>query len=103
MSREKPSREKLTGDARKTALARVPAWREASGRDAIARKFVFKDFNEAFGFMARAALVAEKMNHHPEWSNVWRTVEVTLSTHDAGGLTELDIRLAEAMDRIASA
>ena len=101
MSREKPSRDKLTGDARKAALARVPRWQEASGRDAIARKFVFQDFNEAFGFMARAALVAEKMNHHPEWSNVWRTVEVTLSTHDAGGLTELDIRLAEAMDRIA--
>jgi len=101
MSREKPSRGKLAGEARKAALARVPAWQEVSGRDAIARKFTFKDFNEAFGFMARAALVAEKMNHHPEWANVWRTVEVTLSTHDAGGLTELDIRLAEAMDRIA--
>jgi 4a-hydroxytetrahydrobiopterin dehydratase len=101
MSREKPSREKLAGDARKAALARVPAWHETSGRDAIARKFTFKDFSEAFGFMARAALMAEKMNHHPEWSNVWRTVEVTLSTHDAGGLTELDIRLAEAMDKIA--
>jgi 4a-hydroxytetrahydrobiopterin dehydratase len=101
MSREKPSREKLAGDARKAALARVPGWQEAAGRDAIARKFAFKDFNEAFGFMARVALVAEQMNHHPEWSNVWRTVDVTLSTHDAGGLTELDIRLAEAMDRIA--
>jgi 4a-hydroxytetrahydrobiopterin dehydratase len=101
MSRDKPSREKLAGDARKAALARVPAWTEASGRDAIARKFTFKDFSEAFGFMARAALVAEQMNHHPEWSNVWRAVDVTLSTHDAGGLTELDVRLAEAMDKIA--
>lgn len=101
MSREKPSREKLTGIKRAQALVRVPAWTEIAGRDAIARKFSFKDFNEAFGFMARAALVAEQMNHHPEWSNVWRTVEVTLSTHDAGGLTELDIRLAEAMDKIA--
>ena len=79
----------------------MPAWKEVAGRDAIARKFTFKDFNEAFGFMTRVALVAEQMNHHPEWSNVWRTVEVTLSTHDAGGLTELDIRLAEAMDKIA--
>ncbi len=99
---EKPSRQKLVGDARRQALARVPGWREVEDRDAIARKFLFKDFNEAFGFMTRAALVAEKMNHHPEWSNVWRNVEVTLSTHDAGGLTELDIRLAEAMDKIAS-
>jgi 4a-hydroxytetrahydrobiopterin dehydratase len=99
---EKPSRQKLTGEARRQALAHVPGWHEVAGRDAIARKFQFKDFNAAFGFMARAALVAEKMNHHPEWSNVWRNVEVTLSTHDAGGLTELDIRLAEAMDKIAS-
>jgi 4a-hydroxytetrahydrobiopterin dehydratase len=72
-----------------------------AGRDAITRKFVFKDFNEAFGFMARAALVAEKLDHHPEWSNVYKTVDVTLSTHDAGGLTELDIKLAEAMDKLA--
>jgi 4a-hydroxytetrahydrobiopterin dehydratase len=70
-------------------------------RDAITRKFVFKDFSEAFGFMARAALVAEKLDHHPEWSNVYKTVEVTLSTHDAGGLTELDVKLAEAMDKLA--
>ena len=69
--------------------------------DAIARKFVFKDFSEAFGFMARAALVAEKLDHHPERFNVYKTVEVTLSTHDAGGLTELDVKLAEAMDKLA--
>jgi 4a-hydroxytetrahydrobiopterin dehydratase len=93
--------EKLSGEARKSALARLKGWREASGRDAIAKKFVFKDFNEAFGFMSRAALVAEKLDHHPEWSNVYKTVDVTLSTHDAGGLTELDIKLAEAMDELA--
>ena len=92
---------KLTGDERGAALARVPAWKPVDGRDAIARRFVFADFNAAFGFMTRAALVAEKMDHHPEWSNVYRTVDVTLTTHDAKGLTELDIRLAEAMDRIA--
>ncbi len=101
MAQEKASREKLTSIRRSQALSRVPAWKEVAGRDAIARKFTFKDFNEAFGFMARVALVAEQMNHHPEWSNIWRTVEVTLSTHDAGGLTELDIRLAEVMDKIA--
>jgi 4a-hydroxytetrahydrobiopterin dehydratase len=93
--------EKLSGEARKSGLARLKGWREVAGRDAISRKFVFKDFNEAFGFMARAALVAEKLDHHPEWSNVYKTVDVTLSTHDAGGLTELDIELAEAMDKLA--
>jgi 4a-hydroxytetrahydrobiopterin dehydratase len=93
--------QKLTGEARKAALARLKGWSETSGRDAITRKFVFADFNEAFGFMTRAALVAEKLDHHPEWFNVYKTVEVTLSTHDAGGLTERDIKLAEAMDKIA--
>jgi 4a-hydroxytetrahydrobiopterin dehydratase len=78
--------QKLTGDARKAALAKLNGWSEAVGRDAIIRKFVFTDFNEAFGFMARAALVAEKLDHHPEWFNVYKNVEVTLSTHDAGGL-----------------
>ena len=92
---------KLEGEARRTALAGLKDWHEVAGRDAIARKFVFKDFNEAFGFMARSALVAEKLDHHPEWSNVYKTVDVTLSTHDAGGLTELDIKLAEAMDKLA--
>ena len=92
--------QKLTGDARKGALAALSGWSEAPGRDAITKKFVFKDFNEAFGFMARAALIAEKMDHHPEWFNVYKNVEVTLSTHDAGGLTELDVKLAEAMDRL---
>jgi 4a-hydroxytetrahydrobiopterin dehydratase len=93
--------QKLSGEARKSALSRLKSWSEASGRDAISKKFVFADFNQAFGFMTRAALVAEKMDHHPEWFNVYKTVEVTLSTHDAGGLTERDIKLAEAMDKIA--
>lgn len=93
--------QKLAGEARKTALARLKGWSETSGRDAITRKFVFADFNEAFGFMTRAALVAEKLDHHPEWFNVYKTVDVTLSTHDAGGLTDRDIKLAEAMDKIA--
>jgi 4a-hydroxytetrahydrobiopterin dehydratase len=92
---------KLEGAERKAALAGLPEWRETDGRDAIMRKFVFKDFNQAFGFMTRVALVAEKMDHHPEWLNVYRTVEVTLSTHDAGGLTEKDIALAKVMDGFA--
>jgi 4a-hydroxytetrahydrobiopterin dehydratase len=93
--------QKLTGEARMRALARLGGWSEVKGRDAISKKFVFADFNQAFGFMARAALMAEKLDHHPEWSNVYKTVEVTLSTHDAGGLTELDVKLAEAMDKFA--
>jgi 4a-hydroxytetrahydrobiopterin dehydratase len=95
--------QKLSAEARKTALAKLSGWAEVSGRDAIAKKFTFKDFNQAFGFMTRAALVAEKMDHHPEWFNVYKTVDVTLSTHDAGGVTELDIKLAEAMEKIAGA
>jgi 4a-hydroxytetrahydrobiopterin dehydratase len=93
--------EKLPGEARKAALGRLKGWSEVAGRDAISRKFVFADFNAAFGFMTRAALVAEKLDHHPEWFNVYKTVEVTLSTHDAGGVTERDIQLAEAMNRMA--
>jgi 4a-hydroxytetrahydrobiopterin dehydratase len=91
----------LSDDERRAALDRVPQWQPVEGRDAITRSFRFADFNAAFGFMARVALVAEKMDHHPEWSNVYRTVTVTLSTHDAAGLTALDIALAEAIDRIA--
>lgn len=92
--------EKLVGDARKTALSRIGAWSEVDGRDAITRKFTFRNFKEAFAFMTKVAEVAEEMGHHPEWLNVYKTVEVTLSTHDAGGLTDLDIGLAEAMDRL---
>ncbi len=95
--------EKLSGQARRDALARLKGWRNLDERDAIAKTFVFADFNAAFGFMTRVALVAEKLDHHPEWLNVYKTVEVTLSTHDAGGVTERDVKLAEAMDRIAGA
>ena len=93
--------QKLTGPALKTALGKLSGWSEVSGRDAISKKYVFRDFNAAFGFMTRAALIAEKLDHHPEWFNVYKTVEVTLSTHDAGGVTDLDIKLAETMDRLA--
>jgi 4a-hydroxytetrahydrobiopterin dehydratase len=86
---------------RAASLARIPAWKPAEGQDAITRTYVFADFSEAFGFMARAALAAEKMDHHPEWTNVYKTVAVTLTTHDAGGVTARDIDLAEAMDGIA--
>jgi 4a-hydroxytetrahydrobiopterin dehydratase len=105
MSRKQQGDERMTkleGTARKAALAAVADWHEVSGRDAIARKFTFRDFNQAFGFMTRVALVAEKMDHHPEWLNVYKTVEVTLSTHDAGGLTDRDIALARAMDLLAA-
>jgi len=94
--------EKLTGTARAAALGKLMGWSEVAGRDAITKKFSFKDFNEAFGFMARAALIAEKLDHHPEWFNVYNRVEVTLATHDAGGVTERDVKLAEAMNRLAS-
>jgi 4a-hydroxytetrahydrobiopterin dehydratase len=93
--------EKLTGSARQTALGKLQGWSWLTGRDAIQKKFTFKDFNEAFGFMARVALIAEKLDHHPEWFNVYNKVEVTLSSHDAGGLTERDVKLAAAMDRVA--
>ena len=95
--------EKLTGNARKTALTKLAGWSEVKDRDAISRTFTFRDFNGAFGFMTRAALVAEKLDHHPEWFNVYDKVEVTLATHDAGGVTERDIDLAAAMDRLADA
>ena len=93
--------QRLTDDERQAALGSLDGWSAVDGRDAIQKMFKFKDFNEAFGFMARVALVAEKMDHHPEWRNVWNTVEVVLSTHDAGGLTQRDIDLAGAMDAIA--
>ena len=94
--------ERLSAEARKAALKGLPGWQEATRREAIERTFVFKDFNEAFGFMSRAALVAEKNDHHPEWRNVYKTVEVVLSTHDANGVTPRDIALAKAMNAIAA-
>lgn len=93
--------EKLNPDERATALKNLSGWSEVPGRDAITRSFKFKTFNEAFGFMSRVALEAEKMDHHPEWSNVYNKVEVVLSTHSAGGLTELDVKLAAKMDVFA--
>ena len=93
----------LKDDARRAALAALSGWTEAVDRDAITKTFTFGDFNEAFGFMVRVALAAEKADHHPEWRNVYRTVEVVLTTHDAGGVTDKDIALAAAMDAVAAA
>lgn len=93
--------EKLTGVARESAIRSLDSWAEVPGRDAIIKTFTFKDFNAAFGFMSRAALKAEKMDHHPEWYNIYNRVEVTLATHDAGGVTQKDIDLAAFMDRAA--
>lgn len=93
--------QRLSEEARRAALKELPGWSQFTGREAITRTFVFRDFNEAFGFMARVALIAEKSDHHPEWRNVYKTVEVVLTTHDAGGVTERDITLAEAMNAIA--
>jgi 4a-hydroxytetrahydrobiopterin dehydratase len=93
--------ERLSTEARNQALKGLPGWADAPGREAIARTFTFKDFSEAFGFMARAALVAEKTDHHPDWRNVYKTVEVVLTTHEAGGVTARDIALAKAMNAIA--
>ncbi|CBN79409.1 pterin-4-alpha-carbinolamine dehydratase [Ectocarpus siliculosus] len=87
---------------RETAIATLSGWAEAGeGRDAISKSFCFSDFNQAFAFMTRAALVAEKMDHHPEWFNVYNRVDVTLSTHDLGGLSRKDIRLAQRLDAFA--
>ena len=93
--------EKLVGTARHAALREIHGWVEVEDRDAIRKSYHFGNFSEAWGFMSRMALLAEKMDHHPEWSNVYRTVEVTLTTHSAGGVTDLDIKLAGAMDGIA--
>jgi 4a-hydroxytetrahydrobiopterin dehydratase len=92
---------KLTGKARSDQLATLKDWKEVSGRDAIRRSFQFADFAAAWGFMTKVALAAEKADHHPEWSNVYNKVEITLSTHDAGGLSEKDIALATVIDRLA--
>lgn len=90
--------ERLTDEERNQALGELSQWALVEGREAIFRNFKFKSFNEAFGFMARVALVAEKMDHHPEWFNVYNKVNVVLATHDAGGLTMLDVELAKKMD-----
>ena len=95
--------EKLTEEQRASALNDIDSWILVDGRDAIQKQFVFLNFNQAFAFMTRGALLAESMNHHPEWFNVYNRVEVTLSTHDVGGLSHLDIRMAKAMDLFFSA
>jgi 4a-hydroxytetrahydrobiopterin dehydratase len=92
---------RLTAPERAASLATLSGWREAEGREAITKTFLFQDFAAAFGFMTQAALAAEAMNHHPEWKNVYNRVEVLLTTHDAGGLTTRDIALARRMDEIA--
>jgi 4a-hydroxytetrahydrobiopterin dehydratase len=93
--------DKLDAAARAGLARRLPSWTLVAGRDAITKTFTFRDFSEAFGFMARVALAAERMDHHPEWRNVWNRVEVTLSTHSVGGLSARDLELAERMDEIA--
>ena len=93
--------ERLTPTERKAALARLKGWKKVARRDAIQKEFRFRDFNEAFGFMSRVALMAEKSDHHPEWSNVYNRVDIVLTTHDVGGISQRDIRLARFIDSIA--
>jgi len=91
---------RLTDAERATLATRLPKWSMVAGRDAIERRFEFRDFSEAWGFMNRVALLAESHNHHPDWSNVWSRVRIELSTHDAGGLTDNDVKLAQAIDAL---
>jgi 4a-hydroxytetrahydrobiopterin dehydratase len=93
---------RLTPEERRSALAMLPDWRHDPRRDAISRRFAFDDFVQAFGFMAQLALVAERMNHHPEWRNVYNRVDIELTTHDADGLTALDVELARHADALAT-
>lgn len=93
--------EKLSTDVRQKTLAGLEGWREVEGRDAIVKQFQFKDFNAAFGWMSRVALLAEKMDHHPEWFNVYNKVNVTLATHEADGVTSRDVKMAQAMNAYA--
>lgn len=93
--------EKLTGKARQKALGPLAHWKKVAGRDAITKAYRFKDFSEAFAFMTRVAIQAEKSDHHPEWFNVYNQVLVTLATHEAGGVTERDVSLAMFIDSIS--
>ena len=95
--------EKLSAADKKAALAKLSGWKKTTGRDAIQKTFVFGDFNAAFGWMSRVAMMAEKLDHHPEWDNVYKTVNVVLTTHDAGGVSPLDITMARFMDKTAGA
>ncbi len=90
--------EQLNEEQRAAAIDRLGEWDYDEARDALTRSFLFADFSEAFAFMARVALLAEKFDHHPEWSNVWNRVDILLTTHDAGGLSERDVRMAEAVE-----
>jgi 4a-hydroxytetrahydrobiopterin dehydratase len=94
---------KLTGKALEDAVAKLAGWKQAAGGGAIQKSFKFADFNEAWGFMTRVAIAAEKADHHPEWSNVYNKVEVTLTTYDCQGLSARDVKLAQAMDSFADA
>ncbi len=93
---------RLSDEEQQLSLESLPNWQLVPGREAICRTIEFADFNEAFGFMTRVAMQAEKLDHHPEWSNVWRRVDITLTTHSAGGLTNLDIKLAQFIDMAAA-
>ncbi|MGQ0709696.1 MAG: 4a-hydroxytetrahydrobiopterin dehydratase [Rhodoferax sp.] len=93
---------KLSAPEREAALRTLPAWQWEPQRDALQRTFVFADFVQAFGFMGQVALLAEKHDHHPEWSNVYQRVQVLWTTHDVGGLSERDVAMAQACDRIAA-
>lgn len=95
------ARQKLSPTEISEALQSLPGWSKAQKHDAIAKTFAFGNFSEAFGFMSRVALAAEKMDHHPDWSNVYRHVHITLTTHDSGGVTALDIDLARKIEKIA--
>ncbi len=91
---------RLSDDERSQLGTTVPLWILAGDKDAIRREFKFADFSAAWGFMTRVALLAEKFDHHPDWSNVWNTVRIELTTHDAGGLSDNDVRLAKAIDAL---
>ena len=93
--------ELLSEEARRALPAELPGWVPVEGRDALQKSFKFKTFSEAWGFMTRVALAAEKLNHHPEWSNVYNRVEIILTTHDCGGLSDLDVTLAKRIDKLA--
>jgi 4a-hydroxytetrahydrobiopterin dehydratase len=91
---------KLTPAEREDALKHLPGWKWDGNRDAITKQWKFADFNEAWGFMSRVALIAERQDHHPEWFNVWNRVEILLTTHDAGGLSARDVRFAQAVEAL---
>jgi 4a-hydroxytetrahydrobiopterin dehydratase len=96
------ARDKLSAEKAEEAVKELSGWALSGGGSAIHKRFTFRNFGEAFAFMTRVAMAAEKLDHHPDWSNVYKTVDVKLSTHDAGGLTELDFKLARLMDKYAA-